>query len=77
MTPYIPDLKNETNITTYQHRKSGQNEDYNAFCEHRNKPQREIWESRTEYFLNKIDEDKCYPKFKKTIESHQIHWQET
>lgn len=69
MTPYIPDLKKETNKTIYQHRKSGQNEDYNAFGELRNKPRRNM---RIPYLIlkKKIDEDKGNPKLKTKLLNH-------
>ena len=43
-------------------KKSGKDDDYNSFCKLRNKVQREIKRAKSEFFKDKIEENKSNPK---------------
>ena len=50
-------------------KKSGKDDDYNSFCKLRNKVQREIKGAKSEFFKDKIEENKSNPK--KTLADYQ------
>ena len=62
MSSEILELIHSRDKFLYSFKKSGIQEEYKRFCEMRNKVQREIKKAKSEYFSNKIDEDKENPR---------------
>jgi GTPase involved in cell partitioning and DNA repair len=67
MSTEILNLIKERDELLLKYRKFNNSEDHKKFCIIRNKVQKEVKSARSNYFSDKIEENKNYPK--KTVET--------
>jgi Holliday junction resolvasome RuvABC DNA-binding subunit len=62
MSSKIFELIKQRDSYLYKFKKNGCKEDFKTFSEIRNNVQRQIRKAKSEYFSNKVEENKFYPK---------------